>query len=245
MFALQTFLAILPGILIAIWIFHADKYEKEPLLLLLLCFIAGMGTIFPAVVLEQAGMAAGIDDKGGLFETFVFAFGVIATSEELVKLIAVLIFAYPWKAFNEPMDGIVYGVMVAMGFATLENVLYSNMYGMDTVILRAITAVPAHAAFGIFMGYHVGLAKFNIGNRGWHFFLALSGPVLFHGAYDFFLFQQSFPQLTLLAFVTLAISIYYTRQLIRLHNEESPFKDGIPSNKPDIATLDAEETDEW
>ncbi len=225
MTALQTFLAILPGIVFCLWMFWRDRHEREPFYLLLLCFFAGVASAYPAIILERFGQGLGVGSDGGLFDMFILAFVVVAFSEELVKLIAVMLCAYPWKPFNEPLDGIVYSLMVSMGFATIENILYSNAYGMETVILRAFTAVPAHAMFGIIMGYHLGWAKFKPGKRIQHILLGLGGAVLVHGAYDFFLFQQMFPQLSFLALVTLGITFIYTRRMIRDHDGRSPFRE--------------------
>ncbi len=238
MSTLQTILAILPGLAICCWIFYRDRHEREPIYLLIACFIAGVMSTLPAILLEEFWDSMGIVESEDILQTFVLAFGSVALSEELVKFVAVMIFAYPWKPFNEPMDGIVYSVMVAMGFATLENILYSNIYGMETVLLRAFTAVPAHAAFGIVMGYHIGRAKFGLGNRFFQLFLGLAAAVVFHGAYDFFLLQQNIPELSLLAMVVLVICIYYTRNLIRLHHENSPFQ-----QEEDIAIIPPSEYD--
>ncbi len=225
MSTLQTILAILPGIFICFWIFYRDRYEREPIFLLIICFIVGVLSTIPAIALERIGFDLGIQESENPVEVFILSFGVVAFSEELVKFIGVMIFAYPWKYFNEPMDGIVYSVMVSMGFATLENLLYSDLYGIDTIILRAFTAVPAHAAFGILMGYHIGRAKFKLGNRYWQLFLGLAAAVVFHGAYDFFLLQQNIPELSILAIVILVICIFYTRKLIQIHNDGSPFNE--------------------
>ncbi len=244
MSVLQTILAILPGIAICIWIFYRDRHEREPILLLLLCFVAGICSTFPAILMEEFWFDMGIVESDNIFQTFVLAFAAVGFSEELVKFICLMACAYPWKAFNEPMDGIVYSVMVGMGFATLENILYSNLYGMETVVLRAFTAVPAHAAFGIVMGYHVGRAKFKLGNVYFQLFLGLATATLFHGAYDFFLLQQNIPELSLLAMVVLVLCIFYTRNLIKLHHENSPFADGNdlmpPPEKENIMNSNAD-----
>ena len=64
------------------------------------------------------------------------------------------------KDFNEPIDGIVYGVTVSLGFATLENFYYVYLLAdyfaetpMSIAILRSFSAIPAHAIFGATMGY--------------------------------------------------------------------------------------------
>lgn len=234
--ALQTILAVLPAVIICSWILYRDRHDKEPIILLILCFFAGVGSAFPAICMEEYGFSLGITESGDALETFVLAFGVVGFSEEFVKFACVMLFAYPWKAFDEPLDGIVYSVMVSMGFATLENLIYSDIHGMQTVLLRAVTAVPAHAAFAIFMGYHIGLARFSRSNsfKFQHLFLGFAGAVVLHGAYDFFLLQNNIPALSILALVILVISIFYTRTLVGLLSEESEKKNTIETSTDPI-----------
>jgi hypothetical protein len=82
------------------------------------------------------------------------------------------------------MDGIVYGAVASLGFATLENVLYVGRGGLGIGVLRALTAVPGHAFYGAMLGYYVGQAKFFPAHKGR---LVLSGyllATLAHGVYD-------------------------------------------------------------
>src|SRR4029450_10832400 len=69
--------------------------------------------------------------------------------------------------FDEPLDGVVYGVAVALGFATLENFLFVARLGLGVAWMRALFAVPAHALFGATMGYYAGRAKFDQGGKLW------------------------------------------------------------------------------
>ena len=55
---------------------------------------------------------------------FFKAFLLAAIPEEFFKLLTVLIFVYKKPAFDEPYDGIIYGAVASLGFATLENILY-------------------------------------------------------------------------------------------------------------------------
>ena len=219
-----TILAIVPGILVSLYVYYRDRHEPEPHKNLLICFFLGAFSTLPAIVMETTGQEIGIVESPNIFMTFAFAFGVVAFSEEIAKFFFLRTYAYPNKEFNEPMDGIVYAVMIGMGFATLENVLYASSYGIETVILRAFTAVPAHGAFAVIMGYYVGLAKFSKHHEMKNFMMGIGGAVLFHGAYDFFLFQQNFPALTGLALVTLVYGLYLGRKMIKIHQMNSPFK---------------------
>ena len=113
--------------------------------------------------------------------------------------------------------------MVSMGFACTENIMYVLEGGYETAILRAFTAVPAHATFGILMGYYMGKAKFSK-NRIKLNITGLLLATLFHGAYDFFRFIRFIPGISIGAFISLAIAIYLSRKAIKKHQDGSNFK---------------------
>src|SRR5262249_30929674 len=97
-----------------------------------------------------------------LFEGMVLAGGV----EELTKWGTFLTVIYQWDEFDEPLDGIIYGVALALGLATVENVLVVHREGLYTGLLRAVFTVPAHALCGAAMGYFLGRAKLGRGRHG-------------------------------------------------------------------------------
>ena len=66
--------------------------------------------------------------------------------EELFKFLALMFVAFPRKNFNEPFDGIVYSVMIGLGFASFENIMYVFEGGIGVAFMRTFTAVPMHAA---------------------------------------------------------------------------------------------------
>lgn len=182
-------LAIAPGIAICLFIYFKDKYNREPLGLLILSFFMGVLSIIPAVIIQIALTKPVERIMGeGIFYTAVFSYLIVALSEEYSKFLAVRFVPYRRKAFDDPFDGIIYAVMVSMGFATLENIGYVFQHGFGTGVLRMFLSVPAHATFGVLMGYHIGLAKFDTANKRKHLMLAIFWPVLFHGTFDFFLF---------------------------------------------------------
>lgn len=216
-------LAIAPAAAIMLYIYKKDKHEKEPLRLLVRSFIAGALSIIPAVVLESLGGRLGLGISGNSLETMLYAFAVVGFSEELCKFLAVRKVAYNNAAFNEPFDGIVYSVMASMGFAALENVLYVLEGGVQTAVARMFTAVPAHATFACVMGFFMGKAKFS-GSPFRNNCIALGGAVLFHGAYDYFLFENDIPGIYSGAFISLAVALALSRRAIKIHQEDSPFR---------------------
>lgn len=225
-------LSIAPGLAIILYIYRKDSYDKEPKRYLLASFFLGMLSIIPAFILETAGKYI-FGDMGRTssiaFYAF-FAFVVVAASEEASKFAMVKWYAYPKKNFDEPFDGIMYSVMVAMGFATVENIFYVQQNGFGTAIVRMFLSVPAHAAFGIIMGYYIGLAKFNKEKSGLYLAMGLLIAIFFHGAFDFFLFLQGSLQVKAyvgdgLLFLGAIASFYFAVRLslrsIRLHRELS------------------------
>jgi RsiW-degrading membrane proteinase PrsW (M82 family) len=159
----------------------------------------------------------------------------VAFIEEVAKSCCLFIFPYFNKWFNEPMDGIVYSVMIGMGFATVENIFYAYSNGLETVLVRAFTAVPAHAVFAIISGYYVGLAKFNKEKRIQLILTGLGLAILVHGVYNFFLLQELYEWLSIFAIVTLFISYQFAKRMIELHQKSSPFY--APVSVPEPPTL--------
>lgn len=204
-----------------------DKYEAEPKIHLVVCFILGIAIIYPTIWIEEWVIDTGLENYGSLLSTMVYALIGVALIEEAGKFICLMIYPYPRRFFNEPMDGIVYSVMIGMGFATLENVFYADTYGFKTALVRAITAVPAHAAFAILMGYFVGLAKFDKKNRIKLLACGFLLAVWVHGLYDFFLLQEMYDWLSGFAIVTLFLAIKYARKMVQMHQENSPFKETV------------------
>ena len=92
--------------------------------------------------------------------------------------------------FNRQYDGVVYAAFTSLGFALWENINYVLTYGFSTAIVRAVTAIPGHACFGVFMGIFYGVAKRldyrgkGVGSRIMRFFAVII-PALIHGAYDY------------------------------------------------------------
>ena len=81
------------------------------------------------------------------------------------------------------------------------------------------------------MGYYVGLAKFADKKKEvLHLFMGLTGAILLHGAYDFFIFQNMYPALGGLTIVTLIVGIVLGRRMIQDHEDNSPFKDPQPND---------------
>ena len=185
--AIALILAILPSALILRYFLKRDAFP-EPRGAIAKTFAWGVASIIPAVILALIlisivpGVSAG--DTGGAFvRAAVIAFFGAAIPEELFKFAVLFFYCRRLSDFDEPMDGIVYGVTASLGFATLENVLYVFDGGIGIAIMRGFTAVPGHALFGAIMGFYFGLAHFLPGRRRLYWAAYLL-PVLLHGLYN-------------------------------------------------------------
>ncbi|WP_298494857.1 PrsW family glutamic-type intramembrane protease [uncultured Algibacter sp.] len=217
--------AFAPVFVIILFIYYKDKYEKEPTRLLFYNFLLGaiVSIIITSILYYAFDIVLPLTNKTSILEQFIKAFFVVGLIEEFSKYIIIRYFAQPNKAFNEPFDGIVYAVMVSMGFAATENIFYVIEGGYTTALARAFTAVPAHATFGILMGYFMGKAKFSKNRIGLNLF-GLLLAITFHGAYDFFLFINFVPGIWVGAFVSLFIGLFLSRRAIIKHQKNSKFK---------------------
>lgn len=184
-------LAIIPSVILLIFIYKMDKREKEPAKLLLGCFGFGVLSIIPALILEL-GIGAFVEEffqEGSLIYAVIDGFVVAAFSEELFKYL--FLKAKTWKSpeFNCTFDGIIYAVFVSLGFATFENIFYVIDGGISTAVMRMFTSVPGHACDAVFMGYFYSRAKQanvegDIAAEKRNKRLALWVPVVLHGIYD-------------------------------------------------------------
>jgi protease PrsW len=205
---------ILPPLLIAYYVYQKDKYDKEPKSLIIKSFLFGCVAILPAIFLER------IYDQSLFPNLFLYMFFGIALIEEGIKYFFLKNYMYKKEEFNEPMDGIVYAVMISLGFATVENIFYVFKYedqGFFVAITRMFTAIPLHAVCGVLLGYFVGLAKFSDDEKP----LLLKGlflAVLIHALYNYFIYLgQGF----IFSIIVLIVAIYYSKKAIYIHQQDS------------------------
>lgn len=215
-----TFLTILPSYLLGKYIYGMDKIEKEPVGLLFRLFVGGMlavGLTISISHLAKDSFPILVSDSTDIKTLLIYNFLGVALIEEACKWIMLFIFTWRNKNFNFLFDGIVYGVFVAIGFATVENFLYvfSEGGGIITALLRAVLSVPAHAFFGVFMGYYYGLSKMDHNRKkGFLLFMIMSLliPILLHGIFDLCLSINKWEFIAVyVVFVLLLYSVSFKR----------------------------------
>lgn len=177
---------IAPGLALLSYFYLKDEYETEPLSLVLRMFLYGTFLVFPLMFIQHV-----LKVEYMLPNAFVEAFLSTSLLEEFFKWFVFYYAIYDHREFNEPYDGIVYGVSVSLGFATLENILYLFANGVEFAVTRALLPVSSHALFGVIMGFYLGRAKFGLPKKEKNYiWLSFLLPFLFHGIYDYILLTQ-------------------------------------------------------
>lgn len=183
--------AVIPAIVLMIKVYNSDRLEKESPHMLWVLVRSGIFSALIALVLERifgSLLSATVQDQG-LYQVLLY-FVVVACSEEGAKYFMLKKTSWDSDEFNCQFDGIVYAVFVSLGFALWENISYVMHYGFSVALIRALTAIPGHTCFGVFMGLFYGVAR-KFENRGetgkasqfrW---LSVIVPAVLHGAYDY------------------------------------------------------------
>lgn len=226
-------ISILPVIIILIYIYRRDKYEKEPIGLLIKSFFGGVLSAVLTVLLLMVLLPV-IPKPTDVFLLSIFeAFVEAAIPEEFFKFLILYLIIWRHKAFNEMFDGIVYAVFVSLGFACIENIFYVFSNGVLVGLLRAVLSVPGHALFGVIMGYYLSLARFNPEQKNLYIIKSLFFSTLAHGIFNFLLFYTSKNAennmlIALTAFVVFFIFVFILWRIgfrkLKKHSEASAFK---------------------
>jgi RsiW-degrading membrane proteinase PrsW (M82 family) len=184
-------LAILPVIVLSVYIYFKDKYEKEPFSMLMLAFFLGILAIPMDLVVVRIINA--VWEGSTVFYSAFFEAGI---PEEFCKWALFMLVIWRNKNFNEFFDGIVYAAFISLGFACIENIMYvfgAESFGeaVHTGVLRALLSVPGHFLFAVIMGYFLGMAKFKPDQRTKYLILSMLCPMLAHGIFDHLIMLSS------------------------------------------------------
>jgi RsiW-degrading membrane proteinase PrsW (M82 family) len=188
----------LPALALMIVVDLADAKRPEPRAHLRKIAALGALAVGPCLAV-QLGLVRIVSLTGvgrALFDGFVSA----ALIEEGAKALVLWFAVAKHPAFDERLDGIVYGTRIGLGFAMVENVL--SLWGTATTMsyvgsffLRAVFSVPCHAISAGVMGAHVARRRFD--RKGFGLAVGLPLAIVMHGAYDASLYLASLPEISL------------------------------------------------
>ena len=232
---------VLPPILLGIVVWKSDRFP-EPGKFLFASFLLGASIILPLQLFimlaeDHLGPLLGLDinayneyiDGGYKVAGAVFpaaenafqSFFRAAFLEEGIKFALLIFFCVRLSALNEPMDAIVYGAAIGLGYAAIENVGYltsSSLENAWTIQMVKIRYYPLvmHMGFGVLMGWLLSQNLFeerSIFKRRTMLILSLSLPIFFHGTYNYYGAASTFPLLMVIFMIT--IIYYYRREQLK------------------------------
>jgi len=193
----MTIWLILSGIIApaVFWIgyfYYKDRFQPEPLRNLGLSYVFGFTAALACFLFYGLLPLIGIpDDPSALMEKnrvlfFVYSLVVIGLVEEFFKFLPFLLIVARFKAFNEKIDGIIYASMIALGFASFENLFYLvHMEGL-ALFGRAFASPLTHTIFSSIWGFTVGTARIYNKPIFKASLVGISAAAFLHGIFDFF-----------------------------------------------------------
>jgi RsiW-degrading membrane proteinase PrsW (M82 family) len=219
--------AIAPALIVLRLLIRLDRFP-EPTHLIVKTFVLGMLVTIPVGATGFFLPQLLEDIRDPIARTLIDAFVATAGPEEFAKFCVLYFFCMRRDDFDEPMDGLVYGLTVSLGFACLENILYLATTGENWPVLgvvRAFMAVPGHGMDGVVMGFFAALGRFDAPRARHWYFLALAVPITLHGLYDWPLFLIDDPALAnvsgvaglliLVPVLVVAVDLFWGIRLLR------------------------------
>tara|TARA_B100002003_G_scaffold229398_1_gene238663 strand:- start:14 stop:859 length:846 start_codon:yes stop_codon:yes gene_type:complete len=220
------FSTVLPPILLGIIIWKSDRFQ-EPGKFLIASFLLGVSIILPLdffIMITEGHLApflgldmeayrewysGGYKEEGAITpvaERVFLSFFRAAFLEEGLKFALLIFFCVRLSELNEPIDAIVYGAAIGLGYAAMENAGYlmsSNYDEAWSISMVKVRYYPLimHMGFGILMGFLLSQNLFeerSVFKRRLMLILSLSLPVIFHGVYNYYGTADIFPLLTLI-----------------------------------------------
>ena len=188
MYFLYLLAAILPAVVLVLYAYKQDQFPEPPRIVFK-TFLFGCGTVLAINLIIPV-----VDDYSKEYlrgETYLYfdSFIRAAFVEEFFKACVIIFYCTRKTAFDEPMDGVIYGIAASLGFAAYENIEYVLYYyetpSFEIALHRAFTAIPMHALCGIVMGFLISQSIFEKKHNYLNLFLALFIPIGIHGLYNY------------------------------------------------------------
>ncbi|MBM3322599.1 PrsW family intramembrane metalloprotease [candidate division WOR-3 bacterium] len=186
-------LAVAPGLALFLFFYLRSRYKQMPLRPLVITFIYGAVALAPSMMnsLALQRLTGWRSSTPNVLHSLLGALFIVGLVEEGCKFLVVRFYSYRLPGFTEPYDGIMYSISAALGFATVENILYVISGGPTTGVLRAVLSVPSHAFNAVLMGCLLGEAKFARSDAAANRLsvLGLVLAIVAHGIYNFIVFS--------------------------------------------------------
>lgn len=216
---------IIPALFWAAYHYHKDRHLPEPPGNLALCFLLGVAAAGLSKLLYFALEPVGLRlDAVALADTdavalLAYAMLAIGPIEELSKMLPFLLVAMRFRAFDEPLDGIIYASFIALGYAAIENYHYLDYLTQLESVARGFAGPVIHIVFASIWAHWITQAY--LAGRNWAR-AAVGGFLLaacLHGFYDFLVLLQPVAALPIAATLIATIWIWRLRLMQRMHDD--------------------------
>ena len=243
-------LSALPALGLVAFVWRQDVVEKEPLGTLAATFV--LSVLFASFAATINTALGGLFRAVGAWGMVLYFFLIVGPGEELVKWLAIRLYAFERSEFDAVIDGAVYGAVAGLGFATIENTLYvvqgfvraqqagaTQAIGaaLGTATSRAL-AGPGHVIYSAWAGYYLGLAKFNPDNRGPIVVKGLLIAALIHALYNSIVTVAPLGGLSLPGYLAFVI-VYDGLFLYLLYRKLARYRDSYADTVDEADTTDA------
>jgi protease PrsW len=201
-----------------------DYLHPEPRRMLVLSYFLGAASAAVGLALYRLFEFLGVpDDPGNTpLAILLYCFLVIGLIEEGVKFAAARLIVFRTIHFDEPIDGLVYSSAIAIGFASIESLIYTPLLSWPYQLARDVTAPLTHSLFSSIWGFGCAYAFFRSPTKLqkvlWQIFSVLAAMAA-HAIYDFFLLSQNVTYLaSLIALILWSLLIWRARRLVHMRS---------------------------
>ena len=220
---LLFFPVLVPLVFWGAYHYYHDRHRPEPIANLLLCILLGVAAAYISKFMYESldlfglrydAVELGATNLPGLFLYAVLGIGLI---EESAKMLPFLLVVLRFRAFDEPLDAIIYASFIALGYALIENLHYLDFLTRNEAIARGFAGPLVHIVFASVWAYYIGLAHFSSRSVMRTALTWLLVTALLHGTYDFIALGLPKIALASAAFLVVAIWIWRLNLIMKLN----------------------------
>lgn len=130
-----------------LWIYYLYRKDKhpEPVVWLIIAFLLGILSAFLSFKAEEGLITLSLDKDSNLYLLLAAFF------EEFFKFLVILVFIFPKKVFDEPIDAMIYMIFSAFGFVFVENFAYLLGFKKLSLMGEVLNNTEIDIRSGIFL----------------------------------------------------------------------------------------------
>lgn len=189
-------LLIAPFVFFVLILLARKIMEKKVLNLFASAYFIGLLTAVPMILALYFVYEYWLTHVSSLRRIVFYSFVLIGFLSEFTKFLLLRFYYLPKESFTKPFDGILFSVMIAMGYATTANAYFLYYWSYSDNPKMVLYTLPAAMLFiPIIMGFFIGMSKYRD-----NYFDSLTGlmaATFFYGFYGFCLISQDYTLLGL------------------------------------------------